>query len=260
MRMSNKFIIFSLVFFFMNTNHLLLAEPYPIKKVIHKGKRAVIQTSEDDYVERGDTLYLETLLGSCKVRVLKTKTTKALISLRRCNFEVNDKDVVIEHRVYDKEDRPEEGLLGVGEDGYRYDEEIEAKEESGLLLKEIGRPQYVVGGITSLILGLGVGHAIQGRYFEDSAYMHTLAQIVGLAMFMSSRHDLGNTNYWIGLYAFIGSRITEMIGVWRIDDKRYKLEQSYKPNNSLAHSSFSLSPHLTSDRRAGVRLAINWGL
>ncbi len=90
---------------------------------------------------------------------------------------------------------------------------------------EIGTGRYVVGGILGTYpLGLGIGHAIQGRYSEKG-WIFTVGELASVALAVTGLSNCVyssiyyrdcdvNGPFWLGIGAYIGFRIWEIVDVW----------------------------------------------
>ena len=93
--------------------------------------------------------------------------------------------------------------------------------EDGWVLERgtIGVVPYVIGGLGSVYLGFGIGHAIQGRYGQRG-WMMTLGEVGGLALvaggFMQScAQGCGdNAMSTLGIATFIGFKVWEVLDAW----------------------------------------------
>ena len=195
---------------------------YPIKTLDPSSKRAVIAIG-DRSTAAGDVLEL---IGDsdgqrCKVKVLKLKKQRALISTKKCTFKVAQ-----EHRVTDLD--VEQELLS-----------SDVSDGTGLAANkkkiELGRGQYIGGGAAGTILGLGIGHAIQGRWlatgwkFTVSEFLFALLYVTEVASHKicteSETEDSNScqdrSKLWELLLA--GTRIAEIVSVWYPDSDEYKI-------------------------------------
>ncbi len=88
---------------------------------------------------------------------------------------------------------------------------------------EISEGAYVAGGILGTFPGLGIGHAVQGRYLQKG-WIFTVGEIgsYGLAVAgavncladsLSSR-DCNGGLIVLGVAAYVGFRVWEIIDVW----------------------------------------------
>ena len=134
--------------------------------------------------------------------------------------------------------------------------EMETPRSYSASTKTMLNGQYVGGGVVSLFVGYGIGHAIQGRYMERG-WIFTASELGVLAVFMStliySLKDVISDDYQpndnieyvtyimdhaakplplISLLAFVGVRIWEVVDVWNLPSD-YKI---------VKESPFQLSP------------------
>lgn len=100
---------------------------------------------------------------------------------------------------------------------------LSEKEKDILYRGEISEGRYIAGGIIGTWpIGLGVGHAIQGRY-TDKGWIFTVGEL-GAAMVMisgmgdcwtGSRYEACNgSNLAIGAFALVGFKIWEIVDLW----------------------------------------------
>lgn len=95
-----------------------------------------------------------------------------------------------------------------------------------LRIGEISTTAYVLGGIVGTYpIGLGVGHAIQGRY-SDKGWIFTAGELGSLALVMAGAGDCLSTSssanstcrgggaIVMGVLGFVGFRIWEIVDVW----------------------------------------------
>ena len=100
-------------------------------------------------------------------------------------------------------------------------------------VEEIGmsRAQYVTGGVLGSIFGLGIGHAVQGRYSERG-WMFTAGDVTGILLLANAncfrgrnsnsqdraereRSDCENTGQALsGASLIIGSRVLQILDLW----------------------------------------------
>lgn len=92
---------------------------------------------------------------------------------------------------------------------------------------EISTTRYVLGGVLGtypLGLGLGIGHAIQGRY-TDKGWIFTVGELASVAVLAAGIEDCAFSEYrdddcdgsgliFLGLFGYVGFRIWEIIDVW----------------------------------------------
>ena len=122
-------------------------------------------------------------------------------------------------------------------------------------VKTISQGRYIGGGVASIFLGFGIGHAIQGRW-EEKGWIHTLLQSSTIVVWFGSLAFTGfslledasnytfsgNSSAGIGLIAgtfivLIGSRIWEMIDVWLLPDsiKIISQQHNFHKSSPLKH-------------------------
>ncbi|MFV3409919.1 hypothetical protein ACNH6C_15025 [Bdellovibrio bacteriovorus] len=111
---------------------------------------------------------------------------------------------------------------------------------------EISQTRYVVGGILATYpLGLGIGHAVQGRYMEKG-WIFTVGELASIAVFAagmgdcvastwSSNNDNCNGSgglLFAGAFAYVGFRIWEAVDAWATppeQNRRYRELKSRLP-------------------------------
>ncbi|AHZ86215.1 hypothetical protein Bb109J_c0872 [Bdellovibrio bacteriovorus] len=110
---------------------------------------------------------------------------------------------------------------------------------------EISQTRYVVGGILATYpLGLGIGHAVQGRYMEKG-WIFTVGELASLMVLMagfgdcvddawSSNNNCNNSGglVFAGAFGFVGFRIWEAIDAWATppeQNRRYRELKSRLP-------------------------------
>ena len=100
---------------------------------------------------------------------------------------------------------------------------------SGSDMRTISQGRYIGGGVAGTILGFGIGHAVQGRWMEKG-WIYTALQPVtlvtstflwGLFAVEVGYHSF-NSLTLIGAATltliFVGSKIWEIVDVWRLPD------------------------------------------
>lgn len=86
---------------------------------------------------------------------------------------------------------------------------------------EIEPPQHIIGGLAGTFAGLGIGHAIQGRW-SDKGWIFTVGEVAAFSLILVSLGDCGFEDdcddevegAWFGLVAFIGLHVWEVFDVW----------------------------------------------
>jgi len=197
--------------------------------------------------------------------VLAVKPEKALISIRRCDFEVNIKDKVTADRVHGLDKSTDRQT--VERRKRESDENIDDDEEQR---KEMSTARYAIGGIMgTFFFGAGMGHLIQGRYFDDGGWMHTAAQLTTITMSIygfvaagicyadfhcsiDKSKGLAALGY-LGLTFYSASRLWEIISVWYINEDKYEIVSKPKAQQAT----YSLLPILSNNGDVGLSLAIS---
>ena len=76
----------------------------------------------------------------------------------------------------------------------------------------IGIPRYVAGGIIGSTLGLGLGHSIQGRWWDGHGWCFTMGGLFTFFLLAEPKRDRVSLKFPWAL--FIGTKLTEAISVW----------------------------------------------
>jgi hypothetical protein len=148
-----------------------------------------------------------------------------------------------------------------------------------LEIGEISDTRYIVGGILGTYpLGLGIGHAIQGRW-SDKGWIFTAGELGAATVFMigalgcvsdelnnglNGKDDCRGLNEAMvvtGLVGYIGFRIWEIVDVWSVPpahNRKVRELQNYiqqKPAKEVK-TSLHLVPILNSQMGQGVGLRL----
>lgn len=135
---------------------------------------------------------------------------------------------------------------------------IELSDDDKDVLKngDLGAGRYVLGGIVGTYPGLGVGHAVQGRWgtkgwiFTAGETTSLLVALGGLISMDSLYDSDGLAIYGLGVLAYSGFHIWEIIDVWHGGYKQRK-EYDYlkkKINGADAKKlSWFVVPHIDKD-------------
>ncbi len=154
---------------------------------------------------------------------------------------------------------------------------LKQEEEKILSIGEISTPRYVIGGILGTYpIGLGIGHAIQGRWSEDgwiftagelgsaSVLFFGLLGCVDQVFKRDNCSDVENAMIVTGLIGFVGFRIWEIVDVWAKppaynhkyrDLKKYI--ETYQTKKDV-RSSLDIKPLLNSRQGHGLMLSFNF--
>ena len=112
----------------------------------------------------------------------------------------------------------------------------------------ISQGRYIGGGVASMFLGFGIGHAVQGRWLEGG-WVHTALQSGTLVVFMGvlwftglqlhfGEVDSRSITATVGLGLVLsGLKIWELIDVWMLPDSIRVISSS--PQNSVFPSLYS---------------------
>ena len=103
---------------------------------------------------------------------------------------------------------------------------LSEEERKTLDIGEISTTRYVIGGVIGTYpIGLGVGHAIQGRY-GDKGWIFTVGELGSMAVLLAGLGDCtfddwsddddcdGGGLIFLGAAGYVGFRIWEVIDVW----------------------------------------------
>jgi hypothetical protein len=159
------------------------------------------------------------------------------------------------------------------------DKGIDLKEEDQKVLSigEISTARYIVGGILGTYpVGLGIGHAIQGRWSEDG-WVFTAGEVGSLSLVVagiigcvdqafedSNCSNLESAFIVTGAIGFVGFRIWEIADVWSkppMYNNKYRDLKKYietSPSKKTVRSSLDLSPLVNSKLGNGLVLSFNF--
>jgi len=88
---------------------------------------------------------------------------------------------------------------------------------------QISRGRYVTGGVLSTVLGLGIGHAVQGRYLP-LGLVFTLGEAASWTVFLVDRssynheEDLADFYQSTGTVGWIGLGVAGALHIWEVLD------------------------------------------
>ncbi len=116
-------------------------------------------------------------------------------------------------------------------------------------LTEITAGDYVLGGLAGTIVGFGIGHAVQGRWWADGK-MYTFTQLAGAGLTLGSAYYGASGRALLGMALFSISKIIEMVAVWGLSTERYRVV-AVKPKLP-----FSILPLLSNDQ-VGLQLVVS---
>lgn len=125
---------------------------------------------------------------------------------------------------------------------------------------EISNAAYVIGGIVGTYpIGLGLGHAIQGRY-SDKGWIFTVGELGSIAVayagigdcfsdWSDRRDSCEGGLITLGLVGFLGFRIWEAIDVWAAPPE---INRRYRELKSRTQSSVTWKPLIAPTRDGGM--------
>lgn len=134
-----------------------------------------------------------------------------------------------------------------GQEGVNYTSLNEADRQT-LMRGEMSTARYVVGGILGTYpLGLGIGHAVQGRYSEKG-WIFTVGEVSSLVVALAGLGDCFDDHYdnthrncsggllLLGAIGYFGFRIWEIVDVWATpleQDRQYRELKSRLPASEV---------------------------
>ncbi|MGZ3769732.1 MAG: hypothetical protein ACXVCP_07845 [Bdellovibrio sp.] len=218
------------------------------------GSEALIDLKGNEKLEVGNSVHFldESLAvtGTGKVLKISAGGSKALIKIEAGKIK---QGMTLENESVKKPaaetERKSEGVT------YAH---LSESEREVLSRGEVSETQYIVGGIIGTYPGLGIGHAIQGRYSEKG-WIFTTGEIATLVAFASGIGDCWNGNRYGscnsglalgGLIGYLGFRVWEIVDVWsgpREQNRRYR-----EIRNMLERESMSFQPILVPTKGGGM--------
>ena len=205
---------------------------YLIERVSSTSSRAVISVKKNGSVKAGDSLQL---LNKCDVEVLKIIKNKALVSTEKCNFDISKEHTVINDVR-----------------GLNHASRFPSSTSMAYNPIEIGRGNYILGGVLGTSLGFGVGHGVQGRWMRDFGWIFTLSQLLSASLYVYEVNNYNSciadnssgkckNNYTTWALTFLIAKGIEAISAWSPDGAKYIIAKKEK------ESSFAASPVFLSD-------------
>lgn len=115
---------------------------------------------------------------------------------------------------------------------------------------ELSTSRYVVGGILATYpLGLGIGHAVQGRYTEKG-WIFTVGELASLTVLMAGFGDCAMSSagadssdcskqgglIFVGAMSYLGFRVWEAVDAWVVpleQNRRYRELKSRLPSSEI---------------------------
>ena len=230
-------IIFALLFF----QAFSYGKDYILKV---KGDKALVLLSDSDFYEIGDKFSVKDEVGDVvgKASLIKIKeNNKAVVKFVG---EVQKGYEIFERSAKINETRQNLSNYSYERRQQRYPSSSYRNQYENY--KEMSTGRYVGGGITSLFISLGIGHAIQGRY-KEKGWIFTITSIVTGIGLVSSL-ETGDQDVVAGwALLWFGVRIWEAIDVW-------VLPSSYKLVSLPPKESFTLDTHSNSYFEKPIKL------
>ena len=113
-------------------------------------------------------------------------------------------------------------------------------------VRTISRSKYIIGGAVGTIFGLGVGHAIQGRWMS-TGWIHTLLQAgVGIGLGIATAQGKGDQMSVVALLAitlFAIDRIWEIVDVWWLPSSWKTVDSTNMQEDNNTRQEALLSSH-----------------
>lgn len=119
---------------------------------------------------------------------------------------------------------------------------------------EISQTRYVIGGILATYpLGLGIGHAVQGRYTEKG-WIFTVGELASLAVLMagfgdcvdnwSSNKECNGSGglVFAGVFGFVGFRIWEAVDAWAAPPEHNRRYRELKSRLLASEDTITFEP------------------
>lgn len=157
--------------------------------------------------------------GKGEVSKISDSGQKVLVHLKSGSAEVGMTLEITDHRPDPQ----------VKEDAPTYRKQVALSESDQRILErgEISTARYIIGGVLGTYpLGLGIGHAIQGRYLE-SGWIFTAGELGSIGLIVigfsncldntwSNRSCGSNLAINLGVVGLIGFKVWEIIDLWAV--------------------------------------------
>ena len=132
---------------------------------------------------------------------------------------------------------------------------LSEKDQNIIEMGEIGPGRYVLGGVVGSYLGLGIGHAIQGRYSFSRGWIFTVGELTLIVIMSSSAYPCihgcsGSSGPGlvmnIGIASYISFRIWEAVDLWvapLIHNRKYRQIKKKLSHDSGENISLFIYPN-----------------
>lgn len=131
---------------------------------------------------------------------------------------------------------------------------LTAEERELVAEGEIEPPAHIIGGALGTFVGLGLGHAVQGRW-DDKGWIFTVGEIASFSLILIALGDCGFESNcedeaqtaWFGLIALVGFRIWETFDVWLAPPSHNRDVRAARMKAGIPSYGLYLAPPLTRD-------------
>lgn len=186
------------------------------------GKEVLVNLEGHENLAAGDEIHFLTselnIAGQGKVSKISAGGKKALVQVVSGKVQAG----MTFEKASQKNEKVAQGTSMQRPDAISYTS-LSEKERDILQRGEITKGRYVVGGILGTWpLGLGIGHAIQGRY-TDKGWIFTVGELGSIAVMASGMGDCWDGDGYrtcnggaivLGAVAFVGFKIWEIVDLW----------------------------------------------
>ena len=178
--------------------------------------------------------------GKGNIKTISPNKTRAIVKVKSGKVE---KGMVIETAGTRAQSAP---TTSVNVTPTKYTDLSEA-DRRALQIGEISDASYIIGGILATYpLGLGIGHAVQGRY-ADTGYIFTIGELGSLAVLVAGIGDCSD-DWWdedddedcngglifLGAAGYLGFRIWEAIDAWAVPPGHNRRVREIKARTGIA--------------------------
>ena len=136
---------------------------------------------------------------------------------------------------------------------------LSEKDQNIIEMGEIGPGRYVLGGVVGSYIGLGLGHAIQGRY-SSRGWIYTVGEVTSAGLIVvgifpcglgsdssaSSASSASCLTFTIGMAGYIAFRAWEAVDLWvapLIHNRKYRQIKKKLSHDSGENISLFIYPN-----------------